>query len=107
MRNVKDRKKRIFGASILLMMLVLALGTAAMAATGTWDEKGSYSLIIQKQFDKGQLPKEVLEKAKERTYRFHIQGYRLDADKNKIEIEFQDEAELERLFREMTAGFDE
>ncbi len=27
--------------------------------------------------------------------------------KNKIEIEFQDEAELERLFREMTAGFDE
>lgn len=27
--------------------------------------------------------------------------------KNKIEIEFKDEAELERLFREMTAGFDE
>lgn len=26
--------------------------------------------------------------------------------KNKIEIEFQDEAELERLFREMTAGFE-
>lgn len=87
MKNVKDRRKRIFGASILLMMLVLALGTAAMAATGTWDEKGSYSLIIQKQFDKGQLPKEVLEKAKEQTYRFHIQGYRLDADKNKIEID--------------------
>ncbi|MCI9566590.1 MAG: hypothetical protein HFF54_01430 [Lawsonibacter sp.] len=86
MKNVKDRRKRIFGASILLMMLVLALGTAAMAATGTWDEKGSYSLIIQKQFDKD-TPEGVLEEAMKQTYRFHIQGYRLDADKNKIEID--------------------
>ncbi len=68
------------------MMLVLALGTAAMAATGTWDEKGSYSLIIQKQFDKD-TPEGVLEEAMKQTYRFHIQGYRLDADKNKIEID--------------------
>ena len=67
-------------------MLVLALGTAAMAATGTWDEKGSYSLIIQKQFDKN-TPEGVLEEAMKQTYRFHIQGYRLDADKNKIEID--------------------
>lgn len=86
MKNVKDRRKRVFGASILLMMLVLALGTAAMAATGTWDEKGSYSLIIQKQFDKN-TPEGVLEEAMKQTYRFHIQGYRLDADKNKIEID--------------------
>jgi len=27
--------------------------------------------------------------------------------KNKIEIEFKDDKELERLFREMTAGFED
>ena len=68
---------RIFGGCVLFFMSVLAFVTAAMAASGQWDADGSYSLVIQKQFDSTTSP-ELLEEAKKQTYRFRVEGYRLD-----------------------------
>ncbi|MCI9067957.1 MAG: hypothetical protein HFI65_04680 [Lachnospiraceae bacterium] len=77
---------RIFGGCVLFFMSVLAFVTAAMAASGQWDADGSYSLVIQKQFDSTTSP-ELLEEAKKQTYRFRVEGYRLDKDKNKIPVD--------------------
>lgn len=85
-QKVQKKKKRIFGAVILFLMMALALTTTVLAAKGQWVESGSYSLVIQKQFDKD-IPEEVLKEAKKQTYRFHIEGYRLDAKGNEIPID--------------------
>ena len=92
-QNVQKKKKRIFGMSVLFLMMILALATTVMAASGRWVADGSYSLVIQKQFDTdtSKIPKEeldkVLEEAKKKTYRFHIEGYRLDGNRNEIPID--------------------
>ena len=76
---------RIFGGCILFFAFALAFATVVMAVSGQWNTGGSYSLVIQKQFDSS-VPQEVLEEAKKQTYRFRVEGYRLDKDKNKIQI---------------------
>ena len=68
---------RIFGGCILFFTFALALATAAKAVSNQWDADGSYSLVIQKQFD-STLSQDVLDEAKKETYRFRVEGYRLD-----------------------------
>ena len=110
--EIPQKRKRIFGGVLLLLMASLALATAVLAASGQWAESGSYSLVIQKQFatvteqpqldtngkpvlgpdgkpvmEEVQIPEEVLEAAMKQTYRFHIEGYRLDVEGNKHEID--------------------
>lgn len=77
---------RIFGGCILFFTFALALATAAKAVSNQWDADGSYSLVIQKQFD-STLSQDVLDEAKKETYRFRVEGYRLDGDRNKIQID--------------------
>ena len=101
--EIPQKRKRIFGGVLLLLMASLALATAVLAASGQWAESGSYSLVIQKQFatvteqpklnpdgtpvlgpdgkpvmEEVRIPQEVLDAAMKQTYRFHIKGYRKD-----------------------------
>ena len=119
--EIPQKRKRIFGGVLLLLMASLALATAVLAASGQWAESGSYSLVIQKQFatvteqpqlgpdgkpvigSDGQpvmkeveIPKKVLDAAKEQTYRFHIKGYYLErqGDGSLKEIEIDDIVEI-------------
>ena len=99
--EVPKKRTRFFGACILFFMVVLALATAVLAASSQWNANGSYaSLVIQKQFatevervdENGNkvmvsVPQAVLDEAKKQTYRFHIEGYRLDESGNKIPID--------------------
>lgn len=99
MTNVKKLRKQIFGAVILLFMVLLAVGTTVFATSGN-SISDSYNLVIQKQFatsveqvkldEKGnpvldesgnpvietvEIPKKVLAAAKAQTYTFKIEGY--------------------------------
>ena len=58
---------RIFGGCILFFAFALAFATVVMAVSGQWNTGGSYSLVIQKQFDSS-VPQEVLEEAKKQTW---------------------------------------
>lgn len=66
--NVEKRKKRIFGAGVLLFMMLLTAFTMVAFATGE-DVSTSYSLTIEKIFADG-----TPENAKEQEYTFRIQG---------------------------------
>lgn len=71
---------------ILLSMMALALATAVMATNGTWGSYGSsYSLIIEKKFDKT-MDQAVLAEAQKQTYRFRIEGYRLNGARERVNI---------------------
>lgn len=72
--NVKHHRKRIFGASILLLLTALAIFTVASAADGGFDVSGNYSLVIMKKFD-ANTPSDVLKEAEKLTYQFKIEGY--------------------------------
>ena len=118
--EIPQKRKRIFGGVLLLLMASLALLTAVLAADGRWIESDSYSLVIQKQFatvvkmpelgSDGQpvigpdgqpvmkeveIPEEVLDAAKEQTYRFRVKGYYLEGTgDDKVQVEIDDIVEI-------------
>ncbi len=75
--DVGKRKKRIFGAVILLLMVTLAIGTMVLANSDGWETSGSYSLLIQKAFADN-----TPATAKDQTYTFLINGTRTEIDHN-------------------------
>ncbi|MCI8803679.1 MAG: hypothetical protein HFG01_10130, partial [Oscillibacter sp.] len=117
---ISQKRKRLFGGVLLLLMAALALATAVLAASGQWAESGSYSLVIQKQFatvteqpqlgpdgkpvigSDGQpvmkeveIPTTVLEEAMKKTYRFHLKGYYLKGTgDDKVPVEIDDIVEI-------------
>ena len=118
--EIPQKRKRIFGGVLLLLMASLALATAVLAASGQWAESGSYSLVIQKQFatevktpqldadgkpvlgpdgqpvmEEVEIPTTVLEEAMKKTYRFHIKGYYLKGTgDDKVPVEIDDIVEI-------------
>ena len=86
-RETPKNRKRIFGAGIMFLMVVLALATAVMAANGR-DADGSYSLKIQKKFAEG-IDSAVLAAAQGKTYTFKVEGTKregYDAEGNTITV---------------------
>ena len=76
--KAENRRKRIFGAGILLMMSALVLFTMAAVAT-EGEDNSSYSLVIIKEFD-DKTPEDVRKAAEEKEYQFTIVGTRRDGD---------------------------
>ena len=66
-KKVQRNKKRIFGACVLFLTVVLALATAVLAANGTIMPRSSYQLTIKKVFADGTPPE-----AKGVTYTFRV-----------------------------------
>ena len=66
-KKVQLNKKRIFGACVLFLTVVLALATAVLAANGTIMPRSSYQLTIKKAFADGTPPE-----AKGVTYTFRV-----------------------------------
>lgn len=67
--NVGKGRKRIFGASILLLMTALAICTAVVFAAEGGEPAGSYTLTIEKRFADGTPPE-----AQNVEYTFRVQA---------------------------------
>lgn len=75
-RGKEKKGKRLFGAVMLALMAVLAVGAVAFAEGG-----GSYSLVIEKRF-----AADTPEEAKEQSYQFKITGEIIDGKGDKTPI---------------------
>ena len=81
--NVRVKKKRMFGACILLLMGLLTVYVMVFASA---DDDDSYSLVIEKVFDVSQIDKEaqkdVQAAAESQEYTFLIEGTKRGTDSN-------------------------